>query len=95
MHDRTPASLTIKALQTGAAFAITLLLAAIAVHVMGHEAADRAAVLGIVTLIATPALALVATFFESWARDRPTALLATAVLAVLAVAIGVALFISG
>lgn len=95
MHDQVPASLTIRALQTGAAFAISLLLAAILLDALGHEAADRAAALGVVALIATPALALVATFVESVARDRPTALLATAVLAVLAVAIGVALFISG
>ena len=95
MRDRGPASLTIRALQTGSGFAISLLLAAIALHVLGYDVAERAGFLGVVALIATPALSLAATFLETWARDRPTALLATAVLAVLAVATGVALSISG
>jgi len=93
--SRAPApTLTIRALQMGAAFAISLLLAAIALHALGYDIAERAAFLGVVALIATPALSLAATFVESRTRERPTALLATAVLAVLAVATVVALLLS-
>lgn len=94
MRDQAPASLTIRALQTGSGFAISLLLAAIALRVLGYDVAERAAFLGVVALIATPALSLVATLIEAWARDRPTALLVTAVLALLAVATGIALSVS-
>jgi len=95
MRDEPPAPLTIRALQTGSGFAISLFLAAIVLDFLGHDVGQRAALLGVVALIATPALALAATFLETWARDRPIALLATAVLALLGVAISVALLIGG
>lgn len=90
---REPAALTIRALRTGAGFAIALFLTAVVLDALGSDIADRAAFLGIVALIATPALSLAATAFESWNRDRTTALLALGVIGVLAVAVGVALFI--
>jgi hypothetical protein len=47
--------------------------------------------IGVVTILATPAVALVATALELRARERQAALLAVGVLVVLAVAVGVAL----
>jgi hypothetical protein len=88
-----PVALTIRALQSGGAFAVALLLSALVLHVMGSDVANNAAVLGVVALIATPALSLAATVVESWTRERPTALLAVIVLGVLTVATGLALSI--
>ena len=91
MSERAPVSLTVRALQSGAAFALGLFLSAIALHLVGSAVADRAALLGVLALIATPAISLAATVFEAWARERQTALLALAVLGVLSVATGLAL----
>ena len=86
-------ALTIRALRTGSAFAITLLLAGLVLTAVGSDVGVRAAVLGVLAMIATPVLGLVATTIESWDRDRTAALLAVAVLGVLVLASGVALFV--
>ena len=94
MSERAPVSLTVRALQAGATFASALFLVAIVLHVVGNAAADRAAQLGVLALIATPAVSLVATALESWTRERQTAVLAIVVLGVLGVATGLALLLS-
>lgn len=86
-------SLTIRALRAGSAFAITLLLAGLVLTAVGSDVGVRAALLGVLAMIATPVLGLAATTIESWDRDRTSALLAVAVLGVLVVASGVALFV--
>ena len=86
-------TLTIRALRTGSAFAITLLLAGLVLTAVGSDVGVRAALLGVLVMIATPMLGLVATTIESWDRDRTAALLAVAVLGVLVLARGVALFV--
>ena len=86
-------TLTIRALRAGSAFAITLLLAGLVLTAIGSDVGVRAALLGVLAMIATPVLGLVATTIESWDRDRTAALLAVAVLGVLVVASGVALFV--
>lgn len=93
MSERAPVSWTVRALQSGAAFAVGLFLSAIALHVMDNDAADKAALLGVLALIATPAFSLVATALEAWARERQTALLAVVVLGVLSLATGLALLL--
>lgn len=93
MSGQAPVSWTVRALQGGAAFAMALFLSAIVLHAIGNDAADRAALLGVVALIATPALSLAATALEAWARERQTALLAIAVLGVLSVATVLALLL--
>jgi len=90
MSEQAPVARTVRALQSGAAFALGLLLSAIVLRVIGSEVADNAALLGVLALIATPALSLVATAVEAWARERQTAWLAIAVLGVLSVATGLA-----
>ncbi len=70
---------------------MALLLSAMALRLLAIDTADDAALLGVLALIATPALSLAATALEAWARDRQTALLAVVVLAVLSLAAGVAL----
>lgn len=77
-------------LRACAAFVSGLFVAALVLHVVGNEGAERAASLGVVALIATPALALLAIALELWNRARTTALLALAVLAVLGLATAVA-----
>ena len=88
-----PPALTIRALRAGSAFALALFLSAIVLDLLGNEIADRAAYLGVVAIIATPVLALLATTVEQWLRERSIALLALAVVGVLTVASGIALFI--
>ena len=88
-----PPALTVRALRAGSAFALALFLSAIVLHVLGSAIAESAALLGVVAIIATPALALLATAAEQWARDRSIATLAVAVVGVLTVATGVALLI--
>jgi len=88
-----PPALTVRALRAGSAFALALFLSAIVLNLLGNDVADRAAFLGVVAIIATPALALLATAVEQWARDRSVASLAVAVVGVLTVASGIALFI--
>jgi len=87
------ATLTIRALRAGSAFAITLLLAGAVLRAVGSDVADRAALLGVLAMIGTPVIGLGATVVENWTRERTVAYLAMAVIAVLAVAIGVALII--
>lgn len=94
MNERAPIDLTVRALRAGAAFAISLLLSAIALRVLGSDAADDAALLGVLALIATPALSLAATAIEAWARERQTAFLALVVLGVLGLATALALQLS-
>lgn len=93
MSERAPITLTVRALQAGASFAISLFLGALALRVIGSEAADNAALLGVLALIATPALSLAATAAETWAGERPTALLALVVLGILTLATGLALLL--
>ena len=90
-HPSAP--LTIRALRAGSGFAITLLLAGVVLHLFGSDVADRAALLGVLALIGTPVLGLLATIEENSSSDRTAARLAVAVIAVIAVAVGVALFI--
>lgn len=87
------ANLTVRALRAGSGFAIALLLAGVVLHAIGSDIAERAALLGVVAMIATPVLGLLATIEESSSRDRLVARLAVAVIAVIAVAVAVALFI--
>ena len=88
-----PPALTIRALRAGSAFALSLFLAAIVLNLLGSDIAERAGFLGVVAIIATPAVSLVATAAEQWAHDRSIATLAVAVLGVLTVATGIALFL--
>lgn len=90
MIDPAGSSLTVRALRSGSGFAVALLLSALVLHLLGSDVAGRAALLGVVALIATPALSLVATAVESWKRERTTAVLAVLVLGVLTVATGLA-----
>ena len=83
--------MTLRALQAGAAFVSSVFVTALLLHLIGNDLAERAATLGVVALIATPAVALLATAFENWNRQRATALLALTVLAVLGVAAAVAI----
>jgi hypothetical protein len=89
---KPPAS-TVRALRAGSAFALALFLSSIVLHLLGNDIAERAALLGVVAIIATPAISLLATAMEQWSRDRQTATLALSVIGVLAVATGLALFI--
>ena len=66
-------------------------MAALILHLIGSDIADRAGSLGVAALIATPAVALLATAFELWNTERATALLALTVLAVLGLATAVAI----
>ena len=88
-----PPALTIRALRASSAFALSLFLAAIVLHLLGSDIAERAGFLGVVAIIATPALALLATAVEQWTHDRSIATLAVVVMGVLAVATGIALFL--
>jgi hypothetical protein len=81
---------TQRALQAGAAFVSGVFITALVLHLVGNDLAERVATLGVIALIATPAVALAATAFDNWGKDRVTALLALTVLAVLAVAVAVA-----
>ena len=91
--SKTVTTLTIRTLRAGSAFAVTLLLAGLVLYALGSDIGARAALLGVLAMIATPALGLVATTIESWDRDRTAALLGVVVLGVLVVASGVALFV--
>ena len=88
-----PPALTVRALRAGSAFALALFLSAIVLDLLGSDIAERAALLGVLAIIGTPALALFATAVEQWPRDRSIATLAVAVVGVLTVASGIALFI--
>jgi len=88
-----PPALTIRALRAGSAFALSLFLAAIVLNLLGSDIAERAGFLGVVAIIATPAVSLVATAAEQWAHDRSITTLAVAVVGVLTVATGIALFL--
>ena len=92
-RPRGPNALTQRVLQAGAIFVSGLFVTALVLHVLGSNIAERAATLGVVSLIATPAAALAASAIEHWTRERATALLALAVLAVLGVATAVAVII--
>ena len=83
--------MTARALQAGAAFVSGVFVAALVLHLFGSDIADRAGSLGVAALIATPAVALLATAFEFWNKERATALLALTVLAVLGLATAVAI----
>ena len=89
-----PPATTVRALRAGSAFALALFLSSIVLDLLGNEIAERAALLGIVAIIATPAISLLATVFEQWSSDRQVATLALSVIGVLAVATGLALFIN-
>jgi len=89
-----PPATTVRALRAGSAFALALFLSSIVLDLLGSDIAERAALLGVVAIIATPAISLLATAAEQWSRDRQTATLAVAVIGVLAAATGLALFIS-
>jgi uncharacterized membrane protein len=88
-----PPALTVWAIRSAAGFALAVFLSAIVLHVIGSDVAERAALLGVVATIATPAVSLLATAIEQWSRDRATAWIALIVVGVLAVATGVALFV--
>jgi hypothetical protein len=81
----------LRALQAGAAFVSGLFLTALVLRALGNDLAERAAALGVLALVATPAVALLAAAFENWSRQRSTALLALTVVAVLALAAAVAI----
>ena len=83
--------MTLRALQAGAASVSVALVTALILHLIGSEVAEWAAVLGVVGLVSTPAVALLATALDGWNRERATALLALTVLAVLGVAVAVAI----
>jgi hypothetical protein len=87
-----PPALTVRALRAGSAFALALFLSAIVLNLLGNDIAERAGLLGVVAIIATPAIALLATAVEQWVRDRSISLLALAVVGVLTVASAIALF---
>ena len=85
--------MTVRALQAGAAFVSGLFATALVLHLLGIDVAvaERAASLGVAAMVATPAVMLLATASERWNLDRPTALLALGVLAVLGLATAVAI----
>ena len=87
--------MTLRALQAGASFVIGVFISALVLHVLGSDLAERAASLGVLGLMATPAIALAATAVDRWNAERSTALLAIAVLAVLGAAAAVAWLIGG
>lgn len=88
MITRAPASLTARALSTGTVVAATCLAVGFVSTLVGATgvAATTLLAVGIVVLIATPALGLAATFIEARESELRTALLALVVLAILAVA---------
>lgn len=80
-------ALTVRALVLGTALAAACLAGGLALTLAGVTAiAAAVSAAGIVILIATPALGLIATFFETRKAERRTAVLALVVLAILAVA---------
>jgi hypothetical protein len=94
MIERPPVRFTVRALQLGELVAVVLFGVAILAHLAGSTGqATFVGTLGVVMVIATPALALVATMVEARQSDRATVLAALLVLGVLTVATGVALYI--
>ena len=87
--------MTLRVLRSGAAFVSGVFITALVLHVLGNDVADRAATLGVVALIATPALALLAITVETWNGDELTPLLAIAVLFVLGVSSAIAFVVGG
>jgi amino acid transporter len=89
-----PVRLTVRALRAGQVAAAAFFAVALVAQLLAQEAlATTAATLGVLLVIATPAVSLLATIAESWRKDRPTLIAAGLVLAVLAVATSVALLI--
>jgi hypothetical protein len=92
MMERPPVALTVRALVIGTFLAAACLAGALALTLVGVTATAAAvSAVGIVILIATPALGLAATFLETRRTEHRTALMALLVLAILVVAAGVAL----
>lgn len=92
MIGRPSVALTARALVLGTALAAGCLAVGLALTLAGVTAiAAVASAVGIVILIATPALGLIATIFETRRAERRTALMALIVLAILIVAAGLAL----
>src|SRR4051794_29059378 len=89
---RPGSSTTTFVLTAGTIVAVVLLMVAFAQRTVGsREPADFFGTLGITVLLATPALGLVATFFELRGVQRSAAVLALLVLAILGAATVVAL----
>ncbi|HUR15812.1 MAG TPA: hypothetical protein VMZ33_00885 [Candidatus Limnocylindrales bacterium] len=85
---------TANALRAGGLASVAVFVIALVLHVAGLEQeATALATLGVLTVIGTPSVALVATVAESLVSDRTTAWLALAVLAVLGVATVISLFL--
>lgn len=82
--------MTLRVLRAGAAFVSGLFVTALVLRLIGNDAAEPAASLGVAALIGTTALAMLATVVERWEGDRHTAALALAVLGILGVATVVA-----
>ncbi|MGI8929319.1 MAG: hypothetical protein ACR2H0_07650 [Candidatus Limnocylindrales bacterium] len=68
-------------------------MSAITLHLLGSPVSGNAALLGVLAVIATPAISLAATVLEAWGRERQTAVLALVVLGVLSVATMLAMII--
>ena len=86
------ASWTATALRAVGLVAVLIFAAALSLHVGGlAEQARTVAAIGVLAVIATPPIALLATIAESFRTDRATAWLALAVLAVLGVATAISL----
>lgn len=91
MNERARLRWTLLALRSGQIAAVALLAVALALEIAGStERAVFAATVGVLLVVATPALALAATAAETWRVQRTTAALAGVVLAVLALAVALA-----
>ena len=87
-------SWTATALRAGGLAAVGIFAVALALRAAGLEDQARTiATVGVLAVIATPPVALLATVAESLSTDRHTAWLALAVLAVLGVATVISLFL--
>ena len=92
MTERPPVRVTARVLTVGTALAAGLLTLSFVLSLARlADAAGLASTVGILVLLATPAAGLVATFVELRPFQPRAALLAIGVLAILAVAAGVAL----
>jgi drug/metabolite transporter (DMT)-like permease len=91
---REPVRLTIRALRGGQLAAAAFFGVALVAQLLVQEQLSMtAATIGVLVVIATPAVSLLATIVEARRTDRPTVIAAALVLAVLGVATGVALII--
>ncbi len=92
MSERPSSRLTVASLAAGSLVSVACLVVAFGLRLAGAaDVADAVALLGVIVLIATPPVGLLTTAFEMRRVQRPTALLALLVVAVLGMATALAL----